>query len=221
MRDGRSLQDRLKMNPALALLEFESVAAGLLAVDTMLKQSPVALLRCGSVHPGRYLALVGGSVASTEEAHAAGAAVGCEQKALVDEVLLPDPNLLLTAAVMGERMAPQGDAVGVCEVSTSPGLLRVVDEVLKSMPIGLVEVRLADDLGGRALVIFDGALPDVQEATAMVSSRLADQGSAVLLSSTVLPRLEETLREILTEGTRFASCANWTPAGAEILKTEG
>lgn len=209
------------MNPALALLEFESVAAGLLAVDSMLKRSPVALLRCGSVHPGRYLALVGGSVASTEEAHAAGAAVGCEQHALIDEVLLPDPNLLLTAAVMGERMAPQGDAVGVCEVSTSPGLLRVVDEVLKSMPVGLVEVRLADDLGGRALVIFDGSLPDVQEALAMVSVRLAAQGNAVLLSSTLLPRVEETLRDILTEGSRFSACANWTPAGAEILKTEG
>ena len=209
------------MNPALALLEFESVAAGVLAVDAMLKRSPVALLRCGSVNPGRYLALVGGSVASTEEAHAAGTEVGCEQKALIDEVLLPDPNLLLTAAVMGERMVPQGEALGVCEVSTSPGLLRVVDEVLKSMPIGLVEIRLADDLGGRALVIFDGALPDVQEAIELVSIRLAAQATPALLHSTLLPRIEETLREILTEGTRFAGCANWTPAGAEILKTEG
>ena len=55
------------MSQALALLEFGSVAVGMLAVDRMLKNSPVALLRCGTVHPGRYLALVGGSVASCEE----------------------------------------------------------------------------------------------------------------------------------------------------------
>ena len=64
------------MQQALALLEFSGAAAGILAVDRMLKMAPVALLRCGTVHPGRYLALVGGSVAATEEAHAAGAGGG-------------------------------------------------------------------------------------------------------------------------------------------------
>ena len=77
---------------ALALLEYASVSAGVAAVDRMLKESPVALLRCGSVHPGRYLALVGGTVAATAVAHGAGAAVGCERNRLADEVLLPDPH---------------------------------------------------------------------------------------------------------------------------------
>jgi microcompartment protein CcmL/EutN len=207
------------MNQALALLEFRNVSAGLLAVDRMLKQSPVALLRCGSVHPGRYLALVGGSVASTEEAHGAGAAVACEQNALVDEVLLPDPHPLLARAVVGERMAPTGEAVGVCEVSTSPGLLRAVDAVLKAVPVGLVEIRLADDLGGHALAVFDGTLPDVQEALDMVGT--AAGGAAQVVGASLLPRLDDTLREVLAAGTRFGACANWKPAGAEVLKTEG
>ena len=207
------------MNKALALLEYGAVAVGILAVDRMLKKSPVALLRCGSVHPGRYLALVGGSVASTQEAHAAGAAVGCEKNALVDEVLLPDPHPLLSAAVMGERAPARGDAVGVCEVSTSPGLLRVVDAILKSVPVGLLEIRLADDLGGHALAIFDGSLPDVQEALDMVSVCLGS--SAQQLGSALMPRVDETLREVLAAGTRFSACDNWTPAGAEVLETEG
>lgn len=207
------------MHQALALLEFANVSVGVLAVDRMLKKSPVALLRCGSVHPGRYLALVGGSVASTQEAHAAGAAVGCEQGALVDEVFLGDPHPLLNAAVMGERVTPAGDAVGLCEVSTSPGLLRLMDALLKDVPIGLVEIRLADDLGGHALAVFDGDLPSVQEALDMVSVRLGT--TAQQLGSAVLPRVDETLREVLGTGTKFGACANWTPAGAEILQTEG
>ena len=203
------------MNQALALLEYSGVAAGVLAVDRMLKQSPVALLRCGSVHPGRYLALVGGSVASTDEAHA----TGCEQAGLCDEVLLADPHPQLAAALAGTRITPRGDAVGVCEVSTSPGLLRSVDAVLKTVPVSLVEVRLADDLGGRALAIFDGLLPDVQEALSVVGAHLG--GAAQLLGSSLLPRVDETLRDVLGQGTSFRACPVLTPAGAEILETEG
>ena len=211
----------MTVHHAFALLEFGSVSAGLFTVDAMLKRSPVALLRCGSVHPGRYLALIGGSVASTEEAHA----VACAHDTWIDEVLLADPHPALADAVMGEREAPRGDAVGVCEVSTSPSLLRVLDAVLKSVPIHLVEVRLADDLGGRALAVFDGQLPDVQEALESIGQRLleADRPGDVgrLIASSMMPRIDEALRDVLAEGTRFANCTNWTPAGAEILETEG
>jgi hypothetical protein len=126
---------------------------------------------------------------------------------------------LLARAVVGERMAPTGEALGVCEVSTSPGLLRAVDAVLKAVPVGLVEIRLADDLGGHALAVFDGTLPDVQEALDMVGT--AAGGAAQVVGASLLPRLDDTLREVLAAGTRFGACANWKPAGAEVLKTEG
>jgi microcompartment protein CcmL/EutN len=204
------------MRQALALLEFNSVAAGVLAVDRMLKKAPIAMLRCGSVHPGRYLALVGGSVASTQEAFAAGVGAGLEHKALVDRVLLPDPHPLLAAAVTGQRVAPQGEALGVVEVSTSPGLLRGVDAVLKAVPVDLVEIRLADDLGGRGLAVIDGLLPDVQEALLLFGLHLGE--NAILCGSTLLPRVDETLREVLAEGTRFNACSIRVPVGAEILE---
>jgi microcompartment protein CcmL/EutN len=204
------------MNQALALLEFDSVAAGVLAVDRMLKQAPIALLRCGTVHPGRYLALVGGSVASTEEAHAAGVWSAQEQRALRDQVLLSDPHPLLVEAVAGERVAPKGESVGVIEVSTSPGLLRGIDAALKAVPVNLVEIRLADDLGGRALAVFDGSLPDVQEALQVTADRLGN--SAELCGSSLMPRVDETLREVLAAGTKFVSCKSLTPAGAETVE---
>ena len=203
------------MNQALALLEFDSIAAGVLAVDRMLKQAPIAVLRCGSVHPGRYLALVGGSVASTEEAHAAGLQSAVGRGSLTDEIFLPDPHPLLSAAVAGERVSPKGDAVGVIEVSTSPGLLRGIDAVLKSVPVDLVEIRLADDLGGRALAIFDGTMPDVQEALDMIGARLGNR--AALCGSSLLPRVDETLRDVLAAGTSFNACSTRAPVGAEIV----
>ncbi len=100
------------MSQSLALLEFGSVAVGMLAVDRMLKNSPVALLRCGTVHPGRYLALVGGSVASTQEAHSEGVLVGREAGSLVAEVCLADP-----VASLAEALAQgQGDMDGAVQV---------------------------------------------------------------------------------------------------------
>jgi len=204
------------MQQALALLEFSGAVAGIAAVDRMLKMSPVALLRCGTVHPGRYLALVGGSVAATEEAHAAAVAVGCELGALHDEVCLPDPHPQLAAAVGGDRRAAEGEALGVMEIATSPGMLRAVDVALKAVPVDLVEVRLADDLGGRALALLSGTLTDVQEALDMARDRGGD--AAGWLGGSVLPRLDDTLRDVLGEGTSFQACRSWEPAGAETVE---
>lgn len=197
------------MGPALALLEFASVATGMLAVDRMLKRSPVAMLRCGTVHPGRYLVLVGGSVASTEEAHTEGLALGGSTRDLVDEVFLPDPHPALTAALEGARRAPAGEATGVLETSSSPSLLRLLDGVLKAVPVELVEARLADDLGGRAMAVVSGDLSDVREALELA------EGGGRLVGRSLLPRLEETLRQVLGEGSTFAGCRRWEPDGAE------
>jgi microcompartment protein CcmL/EutN len=200
---------------ALALLEYASVAVGVLAVDRMLKRSPVALLRCGTVHPGRYLVLVGGTVASTEEAHAEGLTVGGEGGALVDAVCLADPHPALAAAIRGVRNAPRREAGGVLELSTSPGLLRLLDAVLKAVPVDLVEIRLADDLGGRALAVIDGGLADVEEALATAPQRCAP---AAILGASLIPRLDETLRGVLAEGATFARCAEWQPPDAERVE---
>ncbi len=204
------------MSQALALLEFGSVAVGMLAVDRMLKKSPVALLRCGTVHPGRYLALVGGSVASTEEAHAEGVTVGQEADCLVGEVCLADPEPSLAKALTGQRNLPTEDTLGVLELGSSPDLLGLLDRVLKALPVGLVEIRLADDLGGRALAVIHGELTDVQEAAALVSA--GSVGSTELPKVSVISRLDETLRSAVNEGTSFAACRNLKPADPEAME---
>lgn len=201
------------MQQALALLEFSGAAAGILAVDRLLKMAPVAMLRCGTVHPGRYLALVGGTVAAVAEAHATARAVGCELGALLDDVCLPDPHPQLAAAVGGARRDCAGEAVCVVEVGTSCGLLRALDAVLKAVPVELVEARLADDLGGRALAVLGGRLPDLQEA--LETARATRGPAAEWLGGTLLPRLDDTLRDVLNGGTSFGACRSFEPAGAE------
>ncbi len=54
---------RPHLEPALALLEFGSIAVGMQAADAMVKRAPIDTLRSGTVHNGKYLVLIGGQVA--------------------------------------------------------------------------------------------------------------------------------------------------------------
>ena len=200
-----------KRHGAIALLEFKTVASGILASDLMLKRSPVALMRCGTIHPGRYLILVGGSVASTEEAYAAGVQVGETWGSLSDNVFLGDVHPYLHDAVLGIRRDLVGDALAVVETSSSPALLAAVDAAVKSTPVMLAEVRLGDDLGGHALALMSGDLTDAETALGICDDRAGDQ----LLARTLLPRLDPDLRSLLDHGTRFGLCPAFEPAGAE------
>ena len=200
-----------KRHGALALLEFETVAAGVLASDLMVKCSPIALLRCGTIHPGRFLVLVGGSVASTEEAFAVGAQSGESERALAGSIFLGDVHPMLHDAVLGARRGLVGDALGVVETRSSPALLGAIDAAVKSTPVVLAEVRLGDDLGGHALALVSGNLTDTETALAICAERAGDQ----LLARTLLPRLDADLRTLLDKGTRFGDCGAFEPSGAE------
>ena len=195
----------------MALLEFKTIAAGVPASDLMVKRSPIALLRCGTIHPGRFLILVGGSVASTQEAYAAGMQLGEIERSLSGSVFLGDVHPFLHDAVLGIRRDLAGDALAVVETRSSPALLAAVDAAVKSTPVMLCEVRLGDDLGGHALALMSGDLSDAETALEICADRAGDQ----LLDQTLLPRLDPNLRSLLDQGTRFGPCPASEPVGAE------
>jgi len=200
-----------KRHGAMALLEFNTIASGVLASDLMLKRSPIALLRCGTIHPGRFLILIGGSVASTQEAFESGKETGDAEGSLSGSVFLGDVHPNLHDAVLGTRSDLTGDSLAVVETRSSPALLAAVDAAIKSTPVVLSEVRLGDDLGGHALAMMSGDLSDVEVALDICSDRAGEQ----LLARTLLPRLDGSLRNILDQGTRFGSCPAFEPEGAE------
>lgn len=205
---------REKRHPALALLEFDSIASGVLATDLMVKRAPIALLRCGTIHPGRFLVLVGGSVASTEEAYDAGVERGEADGTLRDTVLLSDVHPSLHDAVLGSRQELTSEALAVVEMSTSPALLRAVDAAVKSTPVEIGEVRLADDLGGHAIALLSGDVAAAKTALEICVERAGGQ----LIRSSLLPRLDTDLRQLLEQGTHFGNCTPHEPAGAEHLE---
>jgi len=198
-------------HPALALLEFDSVAAGIRAADVMVKRAPIAMLKAGTVHPGRYLVLLGGTVASVEEAWRAG--IEAERRFLLDSVLLPDVHEEVYDGALGMRRALQEEALGVLETSTVATLLRAADAGVKGAEVHIAELRMADDLGGRAFVLFDGLLNEV-EAALEIGTRCVE--AEAIRHRSILPRLDNNLRQLLNAGTHFAPCETMQPDGAEL-----
>jgi microcompartment protein CcmL/EutN len=191
------LSDTDRFDPAIGLLELDSIVAGIVAGDAMAKASPISSLYAGTVHPGRYLVLVGGDTAAVEVALEAGGTAS-----VVDSLFLADVHPAVIAAfTTPELTAPiLDDALGVVELSTSAAAIVAADAGVKAAAVSLPALRLADDLGGKAYCLFTGAVADVEAAVEQAVGRgLGD----LLVASTVIPQLHQEMRDNLAAELRF------------------
>ena len=186
-------------DPALSLIEFSSIAVGIEAADAMVKRAPIKVIRAGTVQPGKYLVLIGGLTADVEESLAAGRQVG--GPAIVDIVYLPQVHRDLVEALQGGRVSDLRDALGVVETTSVAAAIQAADAGIKAANVSLVEVRLADGLGGKGIVLYSGLVADVEIAVASGVAALdrADQ----LVRQVVIPQLHEEMWENLSQATRF------------------
>jgi bacterial microcompartment shell protein len=190
----------IALEPSLGLLELDSIAAGIEAGDAMAKRAPIDVIRAGTVHPGKYLVLVGGAVADVEEALEAGREVGAA--AVRGLVFLPHVHPDVVAALRGARAAPAGEALGVIETSTVAATIEAADAGVKGARVRLLELRLADDLGGKGYLLFDGPVAEVEAAVEIGAGRIA--GSPGLVHR-VIARLHGEMAENLAADARFAA----------------
>ena len=149
---------------ALALIEFDSVASGLRAVDVIVKASPVEVLEANLVEPGKFLVLYVGGVAEVE---ASQLAVKEEfATSIRAEILLPMVHPDLVHALRGSEDREHPEALGIVEGSDVAHTLVAADRSLKDASVRLVGIRVAVGLGGRAFYVIRGALHDVEAGVA-------------------------------------------------------
>jgi microcompartment protein CcmL/EutN len=189
------------MDPAVCLLEFSSVARGIAAGDAMAKRAPLQVLRAGTVHPGKYLVLVGGLTADVEEALDAGREVGGD--VLVGVVYLPDVHPDVVASIAGMRRADAGEALGVIETSSVAATIEAADAGVKGARVTIRDLRLADDLGGKGYVLFGGDLAEVEAAVGHGVART--EGSGQEVAHVVVSQLHDEMRENLVADPRFGA----------------
>jgi len=187
------------IEPALALVEFGSIAAGIQAADAMVKRAPINVIKTGTVQPGKYLVLIGGMVADVEESLAAGREVGAT--AVVDYILLPQVHPEVVKAVGGGRVPEVIDSLGVIETTTVAASIHAADAGIKGAEVRLVEVRLADGLGGKGIVLFSGLVADVEAAIEIGVGVL--ERPELLVRQVVIPQLHSEMWDNVAESTRF------------------
>lgn len=190
------------IEPALALIEFSSIAAGIQAADAMVKRAPIDVIKTGTVQPGKYLVLIGGQVADVEESLATGREVG--GAAAVDFVYLPQVHPSVVEAIGGGR-APQAaaDALGVIETTTVAAAIHAADAGVKGAEVQILEVRLADGLGGKGIVLYAGLVGDVEAAIEIGVGVLRQPH--LLVRQVVIPQLHQEMWENIDRATRFFS----------------
>ncbi|HEY5579386.1 MAG TPA: BMC domain-containing protein [Acidimicrobiia bacterium] len=184
--------------PALALLEFDSIARGIEAGDAMVKRGPVELIVAGTVQPGKFLVLVTGLTADVEEAVEAGRETAGAH--LVDTVMLPDVHPGVVDGARGLRLEGAGEALGIIETETVAAVLDAADAGLKGADVTLQELRIADGLGGKGYALFRGSVSEVEAAVSYGLGRISE---AQLKQSAVIAQLHHEMLENLIAEARF------------------
>ena len=175
---------------AIAALETSSIAQGIVTADAMVKQAEVEVLEASVLSPGRYWIVVGGEVATVRSSHRRGVEVAGD--ALVDQLLIPQLHEGVLPALRGLSGGSDDDAVGVLETLTASSAIVAADVAAKTAAIVLRDLRLANGIGGKGVVVLSGSVSDVQAAIA--GGRAEAQRRGLLARAVVIPRMDARLR---------------------------
>lgn len=179
------------IEPAIALVETNSIATGILAGDAMVKKAVVQLLEARSICPGKYMVLIGGEVGPVTESYEVGVVAAADT--LVDRLLLPNVHRSVFPALMSAT-PPRGDeALGIIETVTAAICIVAADAAVKAADVQLLEIRLANGLGGKSFVLLEGIVADVEAAMQAGVEMVKQEG--LLIRQVVIPRLHEQMRE--------------------------
>src|SRR6185436_8227229 len=180
------VRDDVELDIAIGVLELCSVARGVEVADAVLKEAHVEMLFATPVQPGKYVMLFTGAVADVRASAARGAALAGGD--LVDQLVIPQIHDQVVPMLKrrGGRINGQLDAVGVIETNTVASTIAAADVALKTASVDLIDIRIANGLGGKSFFTVTGEVSDVRSAVA-AGARMA-QERGLLAREVVIPR---------------------------------
>lgn len=192
----------MKKASALAVLEFDDIPSGVYAVDVILKKSPIAFVRAGTVTRGRYLIVFGGSTGATAESF--DEVMAMTGSSIIDSALLSDVHFDLFESVFGMRRTIPGSLL-IVETETASSIVRAVEAALKGTPVGLIELRLSDiGLSGKGVALLAGSLPDIDAAAFLAADGAGANAAAPRgFSYRVIAAPHDVLERDMAATTRF------------------
>jgi len=160
--------------PALGIIEFNSVARGIFATDAIAKKAPVNILSTNPICPGKYMVIFAGLVADVEESSKAGLEAGSD--GVINNLFLPQIHHDVIPAVSGTTEIKQFDAIGIIETFSIASCIVGADLAAKESSAKLVEIRLANGLGGKGYFVMTGELADIEASIDVAKEHIRTEG---------------------------------------------
>ncbi len=178
---------------AIGLVEVKSVAKGIKVTDEMLKSAGVYLIQSGSVCPGKFVTIVGGSLSSIQASVDRAASVA--EDSLIDKFVIGRLGEKVFEAMCGTANVKERKALGIVETFTAASAILAADAAVKAANVSLIEVRVARGMGGKCFVTMTGEVSDVKAAVEASAKIAAKDG--VLIGTEVIanphPELWESI----------------------------
>jgi microcompartment protein CcmL/EutN len=166
----------VKLAHCIGLLELCSVARGVEVADAVLWQARVEVLFATPVHPGKYVLLFTGSVEDVRSSVRRGAEIAGAD--LVDQLVIPQVHEQVIPMLKrnGGRIKGELDAIGVIETTTVASAIVAADLALKTATVDLIDLRIANGLGGKSFFTLTGEVSDVRSSIAAGARSAQEKG---------------------------------------------
>lgn len=184
----------------LAVLEYESIALGVYTLDTLVKESPVRILMVRVIDPGRYLIVFTGSIAVVDAAYKK--AVRGTEPAPFLSIFIPQLHGDIIPALNRGGLVLKGknqqsfedikiDSLGILESGSIALGIEAADRAAKYARIRVLQIRIGDEMGGKASVMITGTVGEVEAALDWAGEMLHKKG--VLKGKTLIPNPQEEI----------------------------
>jgi len=166
---------------------LNGLALGTVVTDAMVKRSPIQILQSHSICPGKVLIVVSGEVDDVKEAMEAGRYYG--SYTMTDSTIIENLHEQVLPAIEGANPVHEISSVGLLETWTCPSCVIAADAACKAAAITLIEVRLANGLGGKAFLTLTGELHEVEAAIEAGKRVAAAEGHLIRVEIIPAPHL--------------------------------
>ena len=170
------------MSRAIGMIEFKTVSAGVTAADAMVKTAAVELIEAQTVCPGKYIALITGSLSAVDAAVAAAKKINPEQ--MIDSFVLGNPHEGIFPAIYGTTHVEHISALGILETYDAASIIVAADVAAKTAEVELIELRIAKGMCGKSYLFLCGEVSAVEAAISRAKDSVAEGG--MYLDSTVI-----------------------------------
>lgn len=177
------------MNKALAMIEYQTVSAGMAAADTVVKTAEVEIIEAQTVCPGKYIMLFSGDISAVSACVDAVKSNFGEK--LIDSFVLGNPHESVIPAIYAAGETHGAKALGVLETYSAASIIVAADAAAKTSMVDLIELRIARGMCGKSYMLLTGEVAAV--SAAIETAKDAAGGSGMFLDSTVIANPDQKL----------------------------